>query len=71
MNTYTYRGYNTLEEYVNKIKLNRANLMALGLIMKDDAWSCIFIRGLGESFDILISQLLSVKKDKRTFNEVI
>ena len=71
MNTYTYRGCNSLEEYVNKIKNNRATLEALGQSFNDDVWSCIFIKGLGESFDILTSQLLAVEKGKRSFDEVI
>ena len=71
LNTFTYRGCNSLEEYVNKIKYNRANLEALGQKFTDDVWSCIFIKGLGESFDTLSSNLLSIKKDERSFDEVI
>ncbi|KIX00174.1 uncharacterized protein Z518_10311 [Rhinocladiella mackenziei CBS 650.93] len=69
--TVTYRDCNTLKEYVNKIKLNRANLDALGHRWNDDVWSAVLIKGLGDSFEILTSSLLSADKGTRSFDDVI
>ncbi|OQV11365.1 Integrase core domain-containing protein isoform 2 [Cladophialophora immunda] len=71
VNSYLSKQFATLEEYVNKLRANRSGFEALGHNFNDDFWVSIFLNGLGEDYELVVSQILDTEKGKIVFDEAV
>ncbi|KIW76917.1 hypothetical protein Z517_09361 [Fonsecaea pedrosoi CBS 271.37] len=71
VNRYFLKQFTTLDEYVNKLRANRSSFEALGHEFKDDFWVSVFLNGLGEDYELVVSQTLDTEKDKVAFDDAV
>ncbi|OAP54758.1 hypothetical protein AYL99_11206 [Fonsecaea erecta] len=71
VNSYSLKQFNTLEEYVNKLRSNRSSFDALRHQFNDDFWVSVFLNGLGEDYELVVSQILDTPANTVAFDDAV